>query len=101
MVALDCSGPAKVPPTCKVQVVCALSTDMALADVILKYMLIRQLILAKGKQDTYIESFRRVAALRTFLPLADKIVIWNMLLSRGVCRSRRSWSCAGSLLILA
>jgi hypothetical protein len=49
MVALDCSGPTKVPPTGKVQVVCALSTDMALADVILGEMSILQLILAKSE----------------------------------------------------
>lgn len=65
MVPLDGRGAAHIPSASQVQVVCALASDMALADMV-------------------IEGFRGLAALGAFVPLTSEVVIVAHILAGGL-----------------
>lgn len=70
MITLDSGSSARVPSTGEVQVICALSSDMFLADMFKK-------------------SLRRRTSLRTFVPLTGEVVVGCNCLSRSLCSGGR------------
>ena len=99
MIALYRSRSTRAPATGKVQVIGALSSDMALTNMLLQSQVSSERN-SRNSCEPYVESLGRVAALIALIPLTRQIVIRDILLS---CRvpSRRSTCGSRCLLVLA
>jgi hypothetical protein len=80
MVTFDSGSTAEVPTTCQIQVVGALPSNMAFADMLLYAWLDEAIIRCEFQKGTevesaYVESLWRLATLSTLVPLTGQVVV--------------------------